>query len=100
MIITINADWRLASDSLQWVLQRRYQSKDEDQWQAKAFFGRLDAALQELVRRRIRCLPGAYPGSEALRPLSHALITIHEEITTALSTFRSEAAAYHGRAGS
>ncbi len=60
MIITINDDWRLASDSLQWVLQKRYQSKGEDQWQAKAFFGRLDAALQELVRRRIRCLPGTY----------------------------------------
>jgi hypothetical protein len=99
MIITINDDWRLASDSLQWVLQRRYQSKGEDQWQAKAFFGRLDAALQELVRRRIRCLPGAYPGAEALRPLSHALITVHEEITAALSTFQTEAAAYHGRAG-
>ncbi len=99
MIITINDDWRLASDSLQWVLQRRYQSKGEDQWQAKAFFGRLDAALQELVRRRIRCLPGAYPGAEALRPLSHALITVHEEITAALATFRTEASAYHGRAG-
>ncbi len=99
MIITINADWRLASDPLQWILQRRYQSKGEDHWQAKAFFGRLDEALQELVRRRIRCLPGAYPGSEALRPLSDALITVHEEITAALATFRTEAAAYHGRDG-
>ncbi len=99
MIITINDDWRLASDPLQWVLQRRYQSKGEDHWQAKAFFGRLDAALYELHRRRIRCLPGAYPGSEALRPLSHALITVHEEITAALATFQTEAAAYHGRAG-
>ena len=99
MIITINDDWRLASDPLQWILQKRYQAKGEEHWQAKAFFGRLDAALHELVRRRIRCLPGAYPGSEALKPLSDALITIHEEITAALATFQTEAAAYHGRAG-
>ncbi len=99
MIITINPDWRLASDPLQWVLQKRYQSKGEDHWRPIAFFGRLDRALQELHRRRIRCLPGAYPGSEALRPLSDALITAHEEITAALASFRTEAAAYHGRAG-
>ena len=99
MIITINPDWRLASDSLQWVLQKRYQSKGEEQWRPVAFFGRLDGVLQELHRRRIRCLPGAYPGSEALRPLSDALITVHEEITAALATFKTEAAGYHGRAG-
>ncbi len=99
MIITINPDWRLASDSLQWVLQKHYQTKGEDQWQAKAFFGRLDGALYELVRRRIRCLPGTYPGSEALRPLSDALITIHDDIAAALESFQTEAAAYAGRAG-
>ena len=99
MIISINEDWRLASDPLQWVLQKSYQSKGEEQWQAKAFFGRLDAALQELHRRRIRCLPGTYPGSEALRPLSDALIRIERDIRAALATFRTEAAAYAGRAG-
>ncbi len=99
MIITINADWRLASDPLQWVLQKRYQSKGQDQWRPVAFFGRLDGALQELHRRQVRCLPGAYPGSEALRPLSDALVTVHGEITAALASFRTEAAAYAGRAG-
>ncbi len=99
MIITINPDWRLASDPLQWVMQKRYQSKGEDQWRPVAFFGRLDGALQELHRRRIRCLSGTYPGSDALRSLSDALITVHEEITAALATFRTEAATYAGRAG-
>ena len=99
MIIQINPDWRVASDPLQWILQKRYQSKGEDHWRPVAFFGRFEAALHELHRRRIRCLPGAYPGSEALRPLSDALIRIQEEITAALESFRTEAAAYHGRAG-
>ncbi len=99
MIITINEDWRIASDPLQWILQKRYQSKGEDHWRPVAFFGRLDGALQELHRRRIRCLPGAYPGSEALRPLSDALCSVAEDIRAALATFQTEAAAYHGRAG-
>ncbi len=99
MIIQINPDWRLASDPLQWILQKRYQSKGEDQWRPVAFFGRLDGALQELHRRRIRCLSGTYPGSEALRPLSDALCSVAEEIRAALATFNTEAAAYAGRAG-
>ncbi len=99
MIITINPDWRLASDPLQWVLQKRYQSKGEDHWRPVAFFGRLDGALQELHRRRIRCLSGTYPGSEALTPLSDALCSVAEEIRTALATFQTEAAAYAGRTG-
>ncbi len=98
MIITINPDWRLASDSLQWVLQKHYQSKGEDHWQAKAFFGNLDRAIVECARRRIRILPGVY-GPEALKPLSDALIRIERDIRTALDGFKTEAAAYHGRAG-
>ncbi len=80
-------------------MQKRYQSKGEDRWRPVAFFGRLDGALQELHRRRIRCLPGTYPGSEALRPLSDALFNVAGDIRAALESFRIEAAAYHGRAG-
>ena len=98
MIITINENWRLSSDPLQWVLQKRYQSKGEDQWAAKAFFGNLDRAIVECVRRRIRILPGVYR-PEALKPLSDALIRIERDTRAALEGFKTEAAAYHGRAG-
>ena len=98
MIITVNADWRLASDQLQWTLQKRKLVKGEKQWQAKAFFGRLDAALHELVRRRIRILPGVY-GPEALKPLVTSLDQLREDIRTALDGFKTAAAAYAGRAG-
>ena len=98
MIITINPDWRVASDSLQWVVQKRYQSKGEDHWQAKAFFGNLDRAIVECARRHIRILPGFY-GPEALKPLSDALIRIERDIRATLEGFKTEAAAYAGRAG-
>ena len=98
MIITINEDWRLASDPLQWVLQKRYQSKGEERWRALAFFGDLDRAICELSRRRILILPGTYR-PEVLKPLSDALRNIRDDIRTALASFQIEAAAYAGRTG-
>ncbi len=98
MNITINEDWRLASDPLQWVLQKSYQSKGEERWRALAFFGDLDRAIVELSRRRILILAGTYH-PEALKPLSDALRSVRDDVLAALATFRTAAAAYHGRAG-
>jgi hypothetical protein len=64
MIIAINDDWRLASDPLQWTLQKQKLVKGEERWRSLAFFGDLDRAICELVRRRIHILPGGLrPGS-------------------------------------
>ena len=98
MIITINPDWRLASDPLQWVLQKRYQSKGEERWRALAFFGDLDRAIVELSRRRILILAGTFH-PEALKPLSDALRSVRDDVHAALATFQTEASAYAGRAG-
>ena len=100
MIITINDDWRLASDPLQWTLQKSYESKGEERQRPIAFFGDIDRAIVELSRRRILVLAGTYPAADALGPLSDALRSIRDDIRAALATFRTEAAAYHGRAGS
>ena len=98
MIITINDDWRLASDPLQWVLQKRYQSKGEERQRSIAFFGDIDRAIVELSRRRILILSGTYR-PEALKPLSDALRSVRDDVHAALATFKTEAAAYAGRAG-
>ncbi len=99
MIITINDDWRLASDPLQWTVQKHKLVKGEERWRSLAFFGDLDRAICELVRRRIHILPGVY-GPEALNPLVTSLNQLRDDTHAALSTFRTEAAAYDGRAGS
>ncbi len=62
------------------------------------YFRYFDHALVELARRRIGILEGSYR-AEALMPLHRALQVIRNDILTALATFRTEAAAYHGRAG-
>ncbi len=100
MIITINPDWRLASDPLQWVLQKRNPNAaaEKNRWRAVGFFGRFDRAVVECSRRRLLIAEGTY-GPEALKPLSDALLRIERDIRAALATFCTEAAAYHGRAG-
>lgn len=77
MIITINDDWRLSSDPLQWILQKRNPGATEEKhvWRSLGFFGDLDNAVAACGRRRIRILPGFY-GPEALTPLCAALDTI------------------------
>ncbi len=99
MIITINPYWRLASDPLQWILQRRKPRRGEpDEWRALEFHKSLDGAVLALVRRRIRILPGGY-GPEALKPLVTSLDQLRDDIRAALESFQTEAAVYAGRAG-
>ena len=98
MIITINPDWRLASDPLQWMLQKRKPVKGETLWRSVAYFRTLDTAIIALVRRRIRCMGGTY-GPEALQPLVSSLDQLRGDVHAALASFQTEAAAYAGRAG-
>ena len=99
MIIQITPDWRIASDPLQWILQHRYTKKGEDAWRSIGFFIDLERACVELARRQVHQLQGTY-GPEALKPLSDALITIKDDARAALRSFKIEAGAYHGKAGS
>ncbi len=100
MIIQVNADWRLASDPLQWILQKRNPNAtaDRNRWRPIGYFGRLDNAVVACSRRRIRVLAGTY-GPEALTPLSDALRSVHDDVRAALESFQTEAAVYAGRAG-
>ncbi len=95
MIIQLSEDWRVASDPLQWILQRR---EPRGRWINVGYFGRLERAVLEAARRQVRRLGGEYP-SEALMSLHRSLAAIHDDITAALATFQTEAAAYAGRAG-
>ncbi len=84
MIIRINRDWRIASDPLQWIVQKRRTVKGQDKWDAIAFFRRLDGAVLHLARRHVRMLPGSY-GAEALPLLCQALDRLEAEVSAALS---------------
>ena len=97
MIITINDDWRLASDPHQWAIQHRSGSGEAERWNGLAYFRYLDHALVELARRRIGILGGRYR-PESLTPLCDALQAVRDDTRAALDGFKTEAAAYAGRA--
>ncbi len=76
-------------------MQRR---KPSGQWTNVGYFRVFERAVLEAAGRQVRLLGGEWP-SEALLPLQSALRGIHADIRAALATFKTEAAAYHGRAG-
>ena len=84
MIIRINRDWRIASDPLQWIVQRCRTVKGRDKWDCISFHRSLDSAVIWLAGRRIRTLPGSY-GPEALPALYQALDRLEAEVSAALS---------------
>ena len=85
IIISINEDWRIASDPLQWLVQKRY-GTDIVRWRTVAHCASLATSLVVLGERQVFSLEGEYP-STALKPLCHALTTIREDINRALAGF-------------
>ena len=92
MIIHINREWRVVSDPLQWIVQRRRSVNGKDRWESLAFYRDLERAVLWLAERQIRLLGGEC-GPEALTPLHQALDTLGNEIREALQTIKTEAEA-------
>ncbi len=89
MIIHLNADWRIASDPLQWILQHRRETekgREQDVWINVGYFHTLDEATIQAATRQVRLMPGTY-GPDALEPLCTALDRLREEVRTALAGF-------------
>lgn len=87
MIIQLGPTWRLESDELQWVLQRRW-----GKWRAVGFFGTLDHAIIACARQRINLVPGTFP-PEALIELTEALDTVKADVKRALVEIEDKKAA-------
>lgn len=61
MIISINKDWRLRSDSVQWILDHRVVSnlgtrKAKAAWKVAGFSRHLNSIILELARQEIRLI--------------------------------------------
>ena len=84
MIIRINPEWRISSDPLQWIVQRRRNVKDRDRWDNVSYHGTLDNAVQRLAQQRIWLMGGDY-GPDALTTLCQALTSLKSEIIDAIS---------------
>jgi hypothetical protein len=89
MIIHLNPDWRIASDPLQWISQKRRAANGRDKWESKSFHGTLDSAVLWVAQHQIRLLGGEY-GPDALLPLCHAVDSLKAEILAALKDLQSQ----------
>ena len=73
MIINLNTDWRIRSDPLQWIVEKRVHGAKAAryQWKPEAFCKSFDSAVVWAGRRRVMEEPGEY-GVDALPPLAAA----------------------------
>ena len=87
MLIYLNADWRVRSDPLQWILEQRPETEKAqavDRWQNVGYFHTLAQAVQEAAQRTIRLMPGTC-GPETLEALLSAISGLAQDITNALA---------------
>lgn len=85
MILQVNGEWRIMSDTNQWIVQRLHTAQKgkhagESHWVNEAYTISPDSAAFWLAERRIRDLPGTYPAADALEVLGEALGAIVDDM--------------------
>ena len=76
MLIQINDQFRIKSDALQWMIQRRRTRNGKPSWESKLFFPTLQGAINELGELMVR--------ESQVQTLADALVAV-ENVTTVLS---------------
>ena len=54
MMIPINDQLRINSDSRQWMIERKRTRKGKESWEARLYFGTLEACLKDLGELMVR----------------------------------------------
>jgi len=76
MLIQINDQTRIKSDSMQWMIQRRRTRNGKQSWESKLFFPTLQGAINEIGELMVR--------ESQVQTLADALVAV-ENVTTTLS---------------
>lgn len=93
MIITLNPDWRIRSDPLQWIVEHRHVRKpgagagEYEEWVVWGHFNTLAGAVNSAVGVRVRSLEGDYPHT-ALEPLLGFLSETRRDVDELLENLR------------
>ena len=82
-MIIINENWRIATDSHQWLVQRRRAVNGQDKWESLTFHKSLDKACLSLAQRQLRDMGTDYR-CEELIGFCRAVDSLKDEILTAL----------------
>ena len=92
IVIQINSDWRIVSDPLQWIVQRRRTVKGKDKWDSRTFHSDLGNAVMRLASAHIRTFD-AVVGPDALEVLCHFLDSLENKFLSAIGEAGIENAA-------
>ena len=76
MLIPINDQFRIKSDSMQWMIQTRRSRNGKPSWESKLFFPTLQGAINELGELMVR--------ESQVQTLADALVVV-ANVTTTLS---------------
>ena len=89
MIICINPDWRIESDPLQWIVQKRRFVRGAERWTNVSYHTALDTAVIRLAQTQIHLIRGEYP-PEALPMLCQALDNLKSDISVELGSIHCD----------
>lgn len=91
MIISLNPDWRIRSDPLQWIVEKRCHNAKAKyhQWEIKGYFNMLAGAVMSVLESQVRSIEGNYPWT-ALEPLLDAISAMRERVSESLKDFRHD----------
>ncbi len=80
MMIPINDQLRINSDSRQWMIERKRIRKGKESWEARLYFGTLEACLKDLGELMVRTSK-ANTLADALKAVENVATTLSQALT-------------------
>ena len=83
MMIPINDQFRIKSDSRQWMIERKRLRQGKESWEARLYFGTLKACLKDLGELMVRTSK-ANTLADALKDVENVTATLSQALTPQL----------------
>ena len=83
MMIPINEQFRIKSDSRQWMIERKRIRQGKESWEARLYFGTLKACLKDLGELMVRTSK-ANTLADALKDVENVATTLSQALTPQL----------------
>ena len=83
MMIPINEQLRITSDSRQWMIERKRTRKGKESWEARLYFGTLEACIKDLGELMVRTSK-ANTLADALKDVENVTATLSQALTPQL----------------
>ena len=83
MMIPINDQFRIKSDSRQWMIERKRLRQGKESWEARLYFGTLEACIKDLGELMVRTSK-ANTLADALDAVENVTATLCQALTPQL----------------